>query len=140
MTCLQDIDITPTRHTPTISVYEGRVVLSASACALLGLSDDQPRVRVKSDLNHRNRVYISRSQNDSGFHSERRKDGQTRRINCVGFSHKLALVLDGYGTYKICEDSTITDGGIVHYEIFFRKCREVGKTTCDCTSGSRACR
>jgi len=123
MAILKDIDIAPTRHTPTLSIYRSRCVLSASACKLLGLSDEHPRIRVKTDLVNRGRVYISRSQNDSGFHSSRRADGQTRHIDSVSFCTKLADALDGYGTYKICEDSTVSDGGIVHYEIFFKRCR-----------------
>ena len=132
MIYLQDIDITPDRHTPTISVYPNRCVISGSGCQLLQLSDSSPRVRVKSDLDNRGRLYISRSNNDSGYYTTGRKHGITRRINSAAFSRKLAELLEGYGTYKICEDSSVIDGsGVTNYELFFRKCRTIRSYTRD---------
>ena len=121
----RDIDITPTSHTPTISIYQGRCVLSKSACRLLQLSDNHPRIRVRQDLNNPQRLYISRSWNDSGYHTVQRKDGKCRIINSVSLSIKLKMLLDGYGTYKICEDSPVIEDDIISYEIFFKKVRGI---------------
>ena len=91
----------------------------------LQLSDNHPRIRVRQDLNNPQRLYISRSWNDSGYHTVQRKDGKCRIINSVSLSIKLKMLLDGYGTYKICEDSPVIEDDIISYEIFFKKVRSI---------------
>ena len=119
-----DIERIPTRADAVIRVYKDRCVISSRACHILGLSATASRVRIRQDLDQlqrggRVRIYISRSDTPVGYYVKRR--GKIGQINSVALSRKLAEMLEGYGTYRICEEVYNLEKGEICYEIFFRK-------------------
>lgn len=131
MPFLSDIDYHPTRHDATISIYEGRCILSRRACAILALRPEAPRVRIRQDMEQaqsgRIRIYIGHSNSPVGYVVKRVKGRGTGQISSASLARTLASALDGYGTYRIQEEIYTQDReGQTQYEIFFRKYQSRG--------------
>ena len=125
MAFLSDIDYRPTRHDATISIYEGRCILSRRACVILGIRPDAPRVRIRKDMEQaasgRTRIYIGHSDGPVGYVVRPCKGRGTGQISSASLARALASSLNGYGTYRIQEEIYTFDQGVTQYEIFFRK-------------------
>lgn len=123
---MTDIYSGPTASDALVRIYGGRCVLSSRACRLLGLSPQGGRVRIRQDMEQyerggRVRLYISRCSFPYGYEVKRRN--RVGQINSSSLSHNLADKLEGYGTYRICEEVNLWDGDEICYEIFFKKYR-----------------
>ncbi len=123
MARLVDLDNRLQKSVPSIRVYKERCVLNESACSLLGLSEQKPKVFVRQDgeqaMNGRDRIYIGRSDKEIGYEVKMR--GRSGRINSAHLSRQLSQHLSGYGVYRICKEVKIEDGLTTYYEIFFRR-------------------
>ena len=123
MARLEDIERKLSPQDPTIRIYQHRCVLNAAACRLLGIPGRSQRVLVRRDMEQaaagRDRIYISHSYLATGYVFRMR--GNEARINSSSLCQKLAGYLDGYGSYRICPEVTVTENGRVWYEIFFRR-------------------
>lgn len=122
---LVDIDRIPTNADAVIRIYRNRCVISARAYNILGLSAAQNRVRVRQDMEQyerggRVRIYISRSNSPVvGYLVKKRRN--VGQINSTRLCSRLANMLDGYGTYRICEEICVSENNETSFEIFFKK-------------------
>lgn len=109
----------------TLKVYESEVVLSEAAVKMLGLEDDSPFVIFMEDRDaerskHR-RLYVAKATAPWPMKYPSVRKGHRRTIRCRDLCRQLALLLDGPGTYRICEEDSYTEFGITWYNIFFRR-------------------
>lgn len=127
---LQDIEPKrrPSRRDCLIHVYRDRCVINASAAKLLHLHPSNPanRVHISRDMEElragRTRVYISEACADMMAYPVGWTKGRLAgRITGSSPARTLAKMLDGYGTYRICEEISITQSGRRYFEIFFMK-------------------
>lgn len=125
---LIDIERRSVRRDPTITIYNGRCVLSSAACKLLDLPrDSTARVRIRQDMDEarlgRTRIFIAKSHIPIGYPISWSEDRMTGQINSESLSSRLSEKLSGFGTYRICEEVFTEDEGVRQYEIFFKKYR-----------------
>ena len=112
---LKPIVTKPLQSEALIRIYPGKITLSRRACTILCISLSWPRVFIREDGAHR--VYISHSHNGKGYQVYQRKGAHTGQICSSDLSSTLAVILGGYGTYRISEDDVIFYDGISHYQI-----------------------
>lgn len=113
------------RTEATIKIYESELVFSETAVKLLGLRDDSPLVIFMIDrdaeLANRKRIYVAAATGHWPVRYPSSQKGFRRVVRCRELCRKLALELDGFGTYRVCDDDTYADNGIKWYNIFFRR-------------------
>lgn len=122
MTMIADICRIPTNREALLFLRHDRIVLNAAACSLLGIAQGTAGVRIVRNLDARSesegkRIYVGTG--DDGYRFRRYR--RSVLINSRPLCAHLASRLDGFGTYRICPDIFIEDGGGRYYEIFFRR-------------------
>ena len=121
MATLTDIDGKAPSGTALLRVFRNSCSLNRQAMRLLGLQD-KGNVRFRTPRGNGNRrVYVSSTQQAGGYGIHRR--GGIGIVNSRSLAATLAMTLQGTGTYRICEEDTVTDDmdGTTCYAIFFRK-------------------
>ena len=122
---LNEIERKPSPVDALLRLYPSRCVFNANACALLGITPGLGWVRFCIDkdqqLAGRMRLYVGRSDAHAGHLVRSLAHRRTGAINSASTARILSAALSGYGTYRICEEVTIREGGRTYYEIFFRK-------------------
>lgn len=105
-----------------IHIYKYSVILNEKACRLLCvLPGDRLFFFVRAECAGVPVIFVRRTSESTGFTVKKRKNRKAGFINSAPLCATLASALQGFGTYRICpESSVVTEDGRA-YEIFFRK-------------------
>ena len=112
-----------------IRIRHDRIDISSKACELIGITHPYKHIRITEDeedvrMGRMNRLYISLSPVRSGLMAKMRNGRHTAYVDCRSLCTMMASRLEGYGTYRVCEEVTRKEGDRVFYEIFFKKYEE----------------
>ncbi len=110
------------KSSPSIKVYKNRCTLNKEAIDLLKLNlNDKIDISIDQEERKlgRDRIYICKTQSKKGYSLQPR--GRTYRINSTQLSKSLSQYLQGYGTYRICEEVSEIENGVIYYNIFFKR-------------------
>lgn len=102
---------------PFIHIYKDKCVLTAAAVRLLGIEEEH-RAEFLRLPNHPG-IFTCGIDAPLAFPVRRR--GNRGVISSKVLAKSLADALDGYGTYRICEEESREYQGRRAYEIFFRR-------------------
>ena len=122
---VSDICRARTASDPLLYLYADRCVLNDAARRLLGADTPEGFLRFVNNLDARSemeRRCVFVGQDTSGYKYTRYRKSLV--VNSRRLCSLLSLRLEGYGTYRVCPDSSIEDADKVFYEIFFRKYKD----------------
>ncbi len=125
---MEDITSMALPSVPLIKVYSKYCVLNSRAMKLLGITKDQPYIRVTrlAEERRKDRLYVGRSSEPSQFEVVRYDGRQNGRINSIYLAREISECLQGYGIYRICPDYYQLDiAGDKYYEIFFKNIKPI---------------
>jgi hypothetical protein len=107
------------RTEPLVRIYDTYMTFNAYAVKLLGLTDGD-QVYIGRDERQGNNLYVGKARLMMSYVVIRR--GNTFLLHNSELARKVADLLEGTGTYRICPEDKVDDSfGNNYYNIFKKK-------------------